>query len=159
MKLTLSFLLLAALASGQSSQWQDRTSGLYNGRFWVKLSQEQRKAYILGMLDQLLVSQNTEIVALRKMYDGVKGDGPTYGKVSAIGTEAAKSLPDTSGLNLAEMPANLDQFYSNADNRIVPIAEALRFSLKKAQGEEPAKLTKEIADRVAHWRQPGSGLN
>ena len=44
MKLALSFLLLTSLAIGQVLQRRaDRTFGLFNGRFWLKLSQEQRK--------------------------------------------------------------------------------------------------------------------
>ena len=161
MRLALSFFLLVTFAFGQSPQDQDRTSGLFNGRYWLKLSQDQRKAYVLGMYDQLIVSENAESVALRKIFDGAKNlaDGPTYRKISTIGMEAAKSLPDTSGLNLTEVPTSIDQVYSKAANRILPIAEAFRFSLKQVQGEEPAQLTKEIADRVAHWRRPGSGLN
>ena len=65
---------------------------------------------------------------------------------------------DMSDLAPEAMPGSIDQFYSHPDNRIVPIVEALRFSVKKAQGEDPARLVKEIADRAAHWSQPGSGL-
>jgi hypothetical protein len=162
MKLTLSFFLLAALAVGQLPQDQDRTSSLFNGRFWLKLSQDQRKSYVLGMLDQFVLSENAELVAVRKIFDGAKKvtDASTFDKISLIAMEATKaSLPDMSGRNVALLPSSIDQFYSNPENRIVPIVEALRFSVRKGQGEDPTQLTKEIADRVAHWRQPGSGLN
>ena len=162
MKLTLWFLLLGALAFGQAAQYQDRTFGMFNGRFWVKLSQDQRRIYVLGMLDQFLASENAELVAVRKILDGAKQsmDGPTFAKLSMITTEAVKaSIPDMTGLILTTLPGSIDQFYSNPANRVVPIVEALRFSVQKAQGEDPGQLDREIADRAAHWRKPGSGFN
>jgi hypothetical protein len=162
MKLTLSIFLLAALAVGQSPQDQDRTFGLFNGHFWLKLSQDQHKLYVFGMLDQFIASENAELVAVRRIFDGAENvtDGPTFEKISKIGMEATKdSIPDMSGLIPTALPGSIDQFYAIPDNRVVPIVEALRFSVKKVQGEDPAKLAKEIAERVAHWRQPGSGLN
>jgi len=165
MKLALSLLLLTAAigqSPGQSPQDADRTFGLSNGRFWLKLSQDQRKVYVLGMLDQFLVSENAELVAVRKIFDGAEKltDGPTFAKISMIGMEATKaSIPDIGVLIPADVPGSIDQFYSEPQNRIIPISEALRFSVRKAQGEDPTRLAKEIADRAAHWRRPGSGLN
>jgi hypothetical protein len=86
MKLALSFLLLTALVMGQSSQVADRTFGLCNGRFWLKLSEDQRRISVLGMLDQSLASENAELVAVRKIFDGAEKltDGPTFAKISMI---------------------------------------------------------------------------
>jgi hypothetical protein len=162
MKLALSFLLLTSLAIGQVPQDADRTFGLFNGRFWLKLSQEQRKIYIFGMLDEVLASENAELVAVRKIFDAAEKltDGPTFAKISIIGMEATRtSIPDIGFLNTTEVPDRIDQFYSQPQNRIIPIAEALRFSVRKAQGEDPTRLAKEIANRAAHWRTLGSGLN
>jgi len=161
-KLALSFLVLTALVMGQSSQDADRTFGLFNGRFWLKLSKDQRRVYVLGMLDQFVASENAEVVAVRKIFDAVEEltDGPTFAKISIIGMEATRtSIPDIGFLNTAEVPDRIDQFYSEPENRIIPISEAIRFLVDKAQGEDPAQLAKKIADRAAHWRKPGSGFN
>ncbi len=103
MKLTLSFLLLGALAFGQAPQYQDRTFGMFTiGRFWVKLSQDQRRIYVLGMLDQFLASETAELVAMRKILDGATQsiDGPTFTKLSTITTEVYKGEhPGHDGLN------------------------------------------------------------
>ncbi|MGA7415681.1 MAG: hypothetical protein WBW33_34730 [Bryobacteraceae bacterium] len=145
---------------GQSPQDADRTFGLSNGHFWLKLSQGQRKIYAFGILDQFLASENAELVAVTKIFDGAEKptDGPTFAKLSVIGMEATKaSMPDVGVLT--DVTGSLDRFYSEPQNRIIPIPEALHFLVKKAQGEDPARLAKEIADRAAHWHKPGSGFN
>jgi hypothetical protein len=161
MKLALSFLLVVAFAVGQSPQDGDRTFGLFNGRFWLNLSPDQRRVYLLGVLDQLLDSENAESVALSKMLINAKKltDEPTFREITTVAKEAAKNLPDMGGLNRAIMPSSIDQFYSESRNRVIPLTEALRFSIRKAQGEDPAQLAKEVADRAAHWRTPGTGFN
>jgi hypothetical protein len=162
MKLALSFLLLTALVMGQSLQVADRTFGLCNGRFWLKLSKDQRRVYVLGMLDQSLTSENAELVAVRKIFDGAEKltDGPTFAKISTIGMEATRtSIPDIGFLDRGGVPDRIDQFYSEPENRIIAISEAIRFLVNEAQGEDPAQFAKEIADRAAHWRKPGSGFN
>ena len=114
------------------------------------------------MLDQFLFSENAELVAVRKIFDAAKTvtDGSAFGKISVVATEATKaSLPDMSSLNVGDVPRSIDEFYSKPENRIVPIVEALRFSVKRSLGEDPTQLAREIADRAAHWRKPGSGFN
>ena len=98
---------------GQSPQDADRTFGLSNGRFWLKLSQDQRKIYAFGMLDQFLASENAELVAVRRILDWAERltNGPNFAKISIIGMEATKaSIPDIGVIR--DVPGSLDQFYS-----------------------------------------------
>lgn len=143
MRLALSFLLLTTLAMGQSPQDADRTFGLSNGRFWLKLSQDQRKIYAFGMLDQFLASENAELVAVRRIFDWAERltDGPTFAKISIIGMEATKaSIPDIGVIR--DVPGSLDQFYSEPGNRIIPIPEALHFLSEEGARRRPCTIGK-----------------
>jgi len=70
----------------------------------MKLSQAERKIYVSGMLYQFLASENAELVAMRRVFDGAEKitDKTTFAEIWTIGMQATKeSIPDMSGLDPA----------------------------------------------------------
>jgi hypothetical protein len=119
-------LVSALFAQEEAALKQYMTGPFMNGRYWEKISDFQKQAFLLGFRDAVLTtyelsSMDKEIVADRLM---------------------AK-------LYLAELQAEIDSFYKEGANGPLPISIAYQYSVKKAHGAS----SKELEEFLAGFRK------
>ena len=104
------------LVSVLSAADLNHTDGMINGRAWREFHEAVKAGYLIGL------SEGSEVVAT----------------VATGGTKKADLLP--SKLNYGEISAALDLFYKERTNAPIPVALAVGYVKRKAEGASEAEL-------------------
>ena len=128
------FCLLVPLSGyGQRKDTaSDHTLGFLNGRIWKAMSPAGKTAYLAGF------------------YDGViAGKSEVFAEKIVVKNAAGKTYEST--LTPRELMIELDTFYLNTANVLIPIPFAIQYVARKSKNEKQKEL-----DKFLNWARKAS---
>lgn len=136
----LSISLFCSIAHSQTSEVEWTTRGWANGRYWQGLSDDSKIQHLYG------VEAGLNLFA----------EELSYRATTEAQLEQIEKLRDelmVGGFRFSDVAQQVDRFYQDSANILIPVDYAYLYSVKKMRGENPDQLQEYLASLRKKWNK------